>query len=82
MEAQARVRLRPSDEGGLTEPIPSPCQSFLFRLDDSSTDFGVRIESQSGADLTPGSSHEVALTFWADDPELDRVHPGVGFTLR
>lgn len=82
MEIRARVHLRPTHGGGLREPMPSPCQSFLLRLDGSSTDFGTRIICEVGESLTPGHSYDVTMTFWADDPEVQRIEQDDTFTLR
>lgn len=82
MYARARIRLLPSSHEGLKEPMPSPCQSLLFRRDGSSTDLGVRIATDSGHELAPGGTEDVTMTFWADDSEVERVQLGTTFTLR
>jgi hypothetical protein len=87
MPIQARVRLLPTEDGGLQGPMPTPCQSLLLRVTDSSTDIGVRIATDSGASLMPGSTEDVTLTFWAEDVVaedvvVERIQSGVKFVLR
>ncbi len=62
--------------------MPSPCQSLLFRLDDSPSDLGVRIVTDSGGPLTPGHAEDVTMTFWVEHPEVERVQAGTTFALR
>lgn len=73
--------------GGLAEPMPSPCQSLILRVEHDNTgeepiDLGVRITTSTGVPLSPGTSRvTVALDFWSDLADVFVV-PGTRFTLR
>lgn len=79
---KARVVMSSVHDGGLTEPMPSPCRSLLLRLDGPDEDVGVSIVTQSGLALTAEGSYEVEMTIWAGPVFLDYIRPGSRFTLR
>ena len=80
MAIRAQICWTPTAEGGLAGSMPSPCQSLLLRVSESTIDFGVLIVTDSGHALTPGGSENVVFSFWADDAELEMVQPGSRFS--
>jgi hypothetical protein len=86
VKANARIDLLDGADGGLTEPMPSPCQSLLLRVeldaDEEPVDLGVRITTLSGEPISPGTSGvAVDLDFWSDLADVFVV-PSTRFTLR
>jgi hypothetical protein len=86
VNARARIDMAEAANGGLAEPIPSRCQSFLLRVqhdgvDQEPVDLGVRITTLSGDPLSPGTSDiSVEMQFWSDLADV-YVVPRARFTL-
>ena len=87
MHALARIDLNEARDGGLLEPMPSPCRSLLLRVDrgtdeDDEMNLGVQVATASGEPLSPGASGvTVDLHFWSDLADVFVV-PSTRFTLR
>jgi len=86
VRATARIDMVSSADGGLAEPLPSPCQSSILHVEhdtdgDDQIDLGVRITTP-GEPLMPGTARmAVQLDFWSDLADM-HVVPGSRFTLR
>lgn len=87
VKANATIDMHDEVGGGLIEPMPSPCQSLILRVeldnaDDAPVDLGVRITTLSGDPIAPGvSGVAVDLGFWSDLADV-YVVPTTRFTLR
>lgn len=87
MHARARIDLHRAADGGLAEPMSSPCRSLIFRVahevaDEDEVSLGVQITTASGEPLSPGASDlGVDLHFWSDLADVFVV-PSTRFTLR
>lgn len=87
VKANATIDMLDGAEGGLNEPMPSPCQSLILRVeldnaDEGPVDLGVRITTVSGDPIAPGASRvAVGLDFWSDLSDV-YVVPSTRFTLR
>jgi hypothetical protein len=83
----ARIELNEAANGGLSEPMPSPCRSLIFRVehevaDEDEMNLGVQITTASGEPLSPGVfGVTVDLHFWSDLADVFVV-PSTKFTLR
>jgi hypothetical protein len=87
VQARSRIELTSAADGGLSQPMPSPCRSLILRVEDDAADegemnLGVQITTASGEPLSPGTSGvAVDLHFWSDLAEVFIV-PNTQFTLR
>lgn len=75
----ARLKLRPSSDGGLARPWETPTPSFWIVIGDLT--LGAYIYSMGARPLTPGDSYRnVELLFWAPVAR-DVAKPGTSFLL-
>jgi hypothetical protein len=87
MHALAQIDLTEAAQGGLSEPMPSPCRSLILRVEydaaeEDGMNLGVQIATESGGPLSPGAfGLTVDLHFWSGLAEVF-VTPGTRFTLR
>jgi hypothetical protein len=87
VHARARIEMNDGADGGLSQPMPSPCRSLILRVEhdmaeEDGTNLGVQITTQSGEPLEPGvSGVTVDLHFWSDLADVFVV-PSTRFTLR
>ncbi len=86
MHARARIELGVAADGGLVEPMSSPCRSLILRVEHDNADaeemnLGVQITTGKGEPLSPGTSGLVVdLHFWSDLADVFVV-PSTRFTL-
>jgi hypothetical protein len=87
VHAKARIEMNDAADGGLSEPMSSPCRSLILRVEHDvaeadETNLGVQITTQSGEPLEAGvSGMTVDLHFWSDLADVFVV-PSTRFTLR
>jgi hypothetical protein len=88
VHARARIDLNEAADGGLSQPVPSPCKSLIPRVEseiadaDEMMNLGAEIATASGEPLRPGASGLVVdLHFWSDLADVFVV-PSTLFTLR
>jgi hypothetical protein len=83
---EARLKLLPTELGGLRNPIPSGSRSLLLAFarpgpDAEDVKIGAVIDVIGGSALVPGGAEiPVNIRFWADEAAVYAT-PGVSFTL-
>ena len=85
MRARARISLAATLDGGLAEPLPSPCHSLLLGVDGPDTDdlfLGVQITGASNEALEPGAHSLFVELHLMSDLADKYLWPGATFTLR
>jgi hypothetical protein len=78
---QAMLTLAPTEEGGLTLPLPAGTRSLLLRFpavgeaNPELVTLGAVLTPQNGTELAPGAVTETDVLFWSDDA---RIHATAG----